>query len=424
MSEEIISIIRNLEEAIKEDQDQDSINDYEEKLSENIEITSKIAAFYLLPIEHIFSIISKVDFESNTKSKLIIQNIIQNTNIQYQKESSILLNAFHCKNCNFSLKDCIQIIECFSNSELCMKINDLYNENSQKDQTENRLEEIENEISTIKQQLANIQAFPVSQKPPDYENSIWNAIQKGKITSVQYLFENKGIDREMKNEQNLTPLLYACSEGKLPIVKYLIEKQNVRTDATDQNKHDVLQLACRLGHLDIVEYLCEERSYGDFLKQNKYECSQCPLCIAAEAGQLNIVQYFVEKVGLDINQIDGYGMRPLLSACKSDITIVKYLCEKGANIDCFSNTGDSVLHIACLSGKLNIIKYFIEEIKYQNINAQNTSGKTPLHLAARLFDLNIAEYLLANGADKTIKDKNGKMAYKYASSKEMKKLLK
>ena len=160
-------------------------------------------------------------------------------------------------------------------------------------------------------------------------------------------FENKGIDREMKNEQNLTPLLYACSEGKLPIVKYLIEKQNVRTDATDQNKHDVLQLACRLGHLDIVEYLCEERSYGDFLKQNKYECSQCPLCIAAEAGQLNIVQYFVEKVGLDINQIDGYGMRPLLSACKSDITIVKYLCEKGANIDCFSNTGDSVLHIAC-----------------------------------------------------------------------------
>ena len=74
-------IINKLEEEIKGNGKQDVINEYESKLSRKIEELSRNEVFFNLPLNNIFSVISKVDFdeiEENDKAIEIIQNIIKN----------------------------------------------------------------------------------------------------------------------------------------------------------------------------------------------------------------------------------------------------------------------------------------------------------------------------------------------------------
>ena len=74
-------IIKKLEEEIKGKNRKEKIKSYEELLIENIEDLSQNENFFNLPLNSIFSLISKVDFntlEENDEIIEIIQNIIKN----------------------------------------------------------------------------------------------------------------------------------------------------------------------------------------------------------------------------------------------------------------------------------------------------------------------------------------------------------
>jgi ankyrin repeat protein len=70
-----------------------------------------------------------------------------------------------------------------------------------------------------------------------------------------------------------------------------------------------------------------------------------PLCMAADYGQTDIIQYLISQ-SADVNVVDRYGISPLLSAIYEGHTpCVKLLLEKGA-----SKTGkapDGSLYIDC-----------------------------------------------------------------------------
>ena len=57
------------------------------------------------------------------------------------------------------------------------------------------------------------------------------------------------------------------------------------------------------------------------------------------------------------------------------------------------NDGNTSLHLACLSGHLNIAQYLISEV-HCNPSCENNDGETPLHHAYRNGIVNIAEYLI------------------------------
>ena len=55
---------------------------------------------------------------------------------------------------------------------------------------------------------------------------------------------------------------------------------------------------------------------------------------------------------------------------------MKYLCEKGADINAKTSNGVTLLHRACIDGTLDAVKYLCEN--NAQVNARNMEGNTPL----------------------------------------------
>ena len=100
-------IYQKLEDEIRGENRNELINEYETKLSKEIEELSKNENFFNLPLNNIFSVISKVDFnliEENDKIIEITQNIIKNLVQKYfeEKETILILQNLNLKTISFS----------------------------------------------------------------------------------------------------------------------------------------------------------------------------------------------------------------------------------------------------------------------------------------------------------------------------------
>ena len=106
---------------IKGRNDINVINEYESKLSKNVEELSKNEKFFNLPLNHIFSIISKVDFniiEESDKTIEIIQNIIKNIIKMHYKEKETILILQNINTTEFSHDEIFSLLELLIFSEI------------------------------------------------------------------------------------------------------------------------------------------------------------------------------------------------------------------------------------------------------------------------------------------------------------------
>ena len=92
------------------------------------------------------------------------------------------------------------------------------------------------------------------EKEEENKEDIFEACEKGKLASVQWLIEKQNVDKDIKDREEKTPLHYACLEGHLPIVEYLISK-GANIEAEDKNEKTPLHFASYYGKTDVVEYL-------------------------------------------------------------------------------------------------------------------------------------------------------------------------
>ena len=117
-----------------------------------------------------------------------------------------------------------------------------------------------------------------------------------------------------------------------------------------------------------------------------------PLSWAAEGGDLEMVQFFVEK-GANIHHVaHSDRSTPLLLAAKNGHQgVVAYLVEQGANIEAMNNKGATALHVAAQAGHLAVVQYLQE--KDANIEAADKDGKKPLWIAIEKGHPAVAQFL-------------------------------
>ncbi|KAJ5078069.1 ankyrin repeat protein [Anaeramoeba ignava] len=233
-------------------------------------------------------------------------------------------------------------------------------------------------------------------KNSDEETALHNACRNRKIPFeiIKLLVEN-GADINAKTciidlfgFEEYPALHYAYWNQPFQVVQYLLEK-GANVNNTGNDGTTILHSACGNNSISIehIEYLIQK-----------------VLHLACQNNSLEIIKYLVEK-GVDINAKTNDNETVLHLACQNNsIEIIKYLVEKGVDINAKTNNNETVLHLACQNNSLEIIKYLVE--KGIDINAKTNENETVIHLACQNNSIEIIKYLVEKGIDINAKTTN------------------
>ena len=265
---------------------------------------------------------------------------------------------------------------------------------------------------------AELIKFKFEIKKFEIQNCLMTVVRENLFKLVKYLVE-KGADVN----NGISPLLIACDRNNIEIVKYLVEK-GADVNTKDINGVTPLLIACERNDINIVKHLVENGANVN--EKNRFEIT--PLITACQKNDIEIVKYLVQK-GADINAKNDDAITPLMIACqgndikimknlfekgefekkfyntvdvKINIEIVKYLVEKGANVNAKNYNRSTPLIIACYENDIEIVKYLVE--KGADVNTKDINGVTPLLIACERNDINIVKHLVENGAN--VNEKN------------------
>ncbi len=304
----------------------------------------------------------------------------------------------------------------------------------------------------------------------NYKTPLDQAIERGHLSIVQFLIEEKKINVNVRNLQgesfldtailndqppivayllsigadfkldsepgDRTALYHAIENGYLNVVQYLIEGDKVDVHTKDGFGWSLLDKAAYNGQLATMKYLIREGYHLeaddiidlDFLNAvalNGYfsvvEYLVDELSVAkgisplptlwelAEKSHLGLVQYLVEYQYQSVDAQDSMGWTPLHSAAANGrLGIVQYLLNQGAHLNATNKAGDSPFDKAIQTDHLNVVKYLIEK-QGLDVNIKNHLGQAPLHVAAANGRLSIVQYLLSQGAHLNTTDNTGNL---------------
>ena len=151
--------------------------------------------------------------------------------------------------------------------------------------------------------------------------ALWCAAGAGHFDVVKTLVENNA-NVNHPTWSNSTPLRAACFEGRLDIVKYLIDN---KADMHITNKYDntCLMIATYKGHGDVVAYLLEKGADPN----SRAHCGTTALHFACERGKIDIVKDLIQYgANMLTNE---HGMTPLqLAADSGQDDIVEFFVEQ------------------------------------------------------------------------------------------------
>jgi ankyrin repeat protein len=220
-----------------------------------------------------------------------------------------------------------------------------------------------------------------------------------------------------QDEMNQTPLMWAARRGDVEMLRTLLEAGAGKKDARGIGA--ALAMATRFGNNDAMKLLLTFGKTGD-LGDGR---GQTMLMLAAASGVPKVVKE-VLKDDHDVNARDKNGRTALIEAVDhyeneaetSEIDrawVVRMLLEAGADANLRDEDGNSALIDACWNA--NVVLALIQG--GANINAQNKQGETALINCATA---EVAWVLLANHADLSIRNVEGKTALDIAKQDNMK----
>jgi ankyrin repeat protein len=224
------------------------------------------------------------------------------------------------------------------------------------------------------------------------------ACEKG-AEEVARILISKNVELNVTNATGYTPLLLACERGQLELARLIINSKAANLTAKTFNNYDALMLACEYGHEKIANLLLESgASVNNFTSTSNMDLLtelDSPLSLACKNGHKNLVKlllYF--KADLQRNIFS-------LSCLNGYRDIVELLIKHDPSI-LVKSRPNYLITEACRLGHIEIIKFLIE--KGVNVNYDYPSGGSPLFIACRKGNKKLVEFLISEGADLTTTD--------------------
>ncbi len=183
-------------------------------------------------------------------------------------------------------------------------------------------------------------------------NGLLKSVEDGNQDAVQ-VFLSCGVDLEVRDERNWTPLMISSFNGNEEFALLLI-KCGAKIAARDKNGYT-------------------------------------PLHWAAFNGFSNVVKALLQKEA-DPNALSDFGWTALMQAAtRGHLLACAYLIAQGADVNLATLDGWTALHKAANNGHTQIVKLLLD--KGANRYAQYQDGNTPIDLAAKAGHNEIVDLL-------------------------------
>jgi uncharacterized protein len=206
------------------------------------------------------------------------------------------------------------------------------------------------------------------------------------------------------------PIFEACSNGNLDFLKSYLEKGgSVYTHG--ENIPFISALIVGAGHFDLLKELV---AHNLDLNRPFNSFGESLLTQAIRYNQVPIVKYLLEK-GIDVNLPDGSGISSFIMACGGASTeVLQMLINTGGNLQDKRYSGHTPVFRAAQSGRVDLIDLLAKH--GADIDEPDNLRKTPLIIAAQAGRLEVVKWLLDHGADVKKQDNRGKDALTWAKA--------
>ena len=302
-------------------------------------------------------------------------------------------------------------------------------------------------------------------------DSFYRAIRNNDLASLRSLIKTSDVNT--KDQRESTPLMYAAAYGSIDAMKLLlgagaavnsknafdatalmwcandlakvdllVEKGTDVNARSKQGRTPLLIAAAHSGNFEVVKFLVE---HGASLSNHKSAAEEhsaaapapsglpasrktesSVLAEAADANDTETVRYLIDK-GADVDARNKDGDTPLLLAASyGNVEIVKLLLAKGADFNAVDAGSMRVKNGPIALGNFTPLLYAAAYAGYDTVkilldagakvNAQDVRGMTPLMLAIGTDrpDVGVIRLLLKRGADANVKSKAGETAADWA----------
>ena len=145
-----------------------------------------------------------------------------------------------------------------------------------------------------------------------------------------------------------------------------------------------------------------------------------------EKNSNEVIKYLISKDGNDVNKITHDGRTYIFWALyKDNLTLMKYLLEKGAKTDIIDSHGYSLLNFGAVTGQTNTALYDFCIANGSNPKIEkNNDGANPLLLVAPFIeDDKLINYFLSKGIDINEKDYDGNGIFNYTAKRGNQKMM-